>query len=153
MARWPLFPRETHSPRTAISNSFSRVGLAITSTVAIFPFAIEKRSTLSKCPCGAQTSPTSPLTSIGRMSPASCCENAIAPFAQFLAPRISLGAPERAAASSILTTTSGSSTAISPSKSPERTAARKASATCRCSVRLPDEQCREKFAICRHCRR
>jgi hypothetical protein len=54
-----------HLLRTAKSNSLTRAGSAITSTVAILPFLVEKRSTLNTRPPGAQTSPTSPLTSIG----------------------------------------------------------------------------------------
>ena len=51
-----------------------------------------------------------PLMSAGSTAPA-IFENAIAPLAQSRAPRISLAGAGRAAASSIRTTTSGSSTA------------------------------------------
>src|SRR5262249_26198261 len=65
------------------------------------------------------------------------CENESAPLAQFRAPRISHGMPGTAAAASIRMTTSGSSTATSPSKSPARTAVRKAVTSARCRLRSP----------------
>ena len=89
---------------------------------------------LDSRPRDANTSPAAPLISAGCTNRAER-ENASAPFAQFCAPRISEGAPGTLAPSPMRTTTFGSSTARRPSKSPARTAARKASITTRWLLR------------------
>jgi hypothetical protein len=80
----------------------------------------------------------------------------MAPLAQLSAPRISLSAPGCPAASSMWTTTPGSSRAIRPSKSAERNALKKASTTFLCSetfsrgtVAAPCTRRRARLASCR----
>ena len=117
-----------------------------------------KRSTLRSRPPGANTTPTSPSTSAGWANRAACAK-AIAPLAQFRAPCTSVGLPEAAAALSTRTTTSGSSTARSPLKSPPRKAATKALTTSRWQVRsvltvlsAPCTRRRARLAGCLACR-
>src|SRR5205807_9814479 len=125
--------RHRQAFRTARSNSWRRAGSATTSISPILSFMKIKRSTLRSRPPGANTTPTSPATSAGWANRAACAK-AIAPLAQFRAPCTSVGLPEAAAALSTRTTTSGSSTARSPLKSPPRKAATKALTTSRWQV-------------------